>query len=402
MMARLPLLEFRPPTQLYRTSYFGTAKFDEFPPPVRELIVRSPQFIDITAGGGGVIYERVLAGQPASGNDRCYYAALSLRQVLCDGAAFDPGMNDERWAVQLSTLWHPENLPPATVDRVRKAAAKRASGEDVKNPSLSSEVAEYLDALLSLKDDLVRAVLAGWMSKRLTWRSLGWCRTDVESRPTIEYTPEEVGSWLVQLARRRRHFALAARNSAFREVTQLDALDAMNTLEILPGAVVWCNPAWPWEDTKQRNPYEFHTYDLSRLISDEPIPDQPFWLPSMDGIGADLLSWMEAAFRRGAGAFVLSNQSTNRPSPPEMLMWFAAKEVRPAFVLKTTAKGSSDSSFEDYFAVFGPEAEGNIRRALKQTVRSGPPWPACRSCGKTTDRLIGSEQLCGPCAEKKR
>lgn len=333
------------------TPYWGPQKVELFPPNILARIAQGQRYVDLTAGGGGMIFHQARLGHPAHGNDQNPYAALGF-SVIGDLQAMDFGGDWKQFHAQWANSFHPEELPATPGYIVERWPYTSSTGPI---PNVSLETATYMDSLLGLNQpaitySLVRAILGTF-----TFRSLTWDRRTSDDPPTAgtEVSPERV--WQKTGRALYRVMSYLVTNPASVTGSNLDALEAARTV-VRPGDVVYIDPAWPWGTEElaapadKLNPYRFLNETIGSLVLQRPwAPTTSFWMASDEArIYADLQAWISASFESGASAFILSTQGTNAPLPRELYKTFG---ITPTVVTAPSVTRSGSKTFTEWFGV---------------------------------------------------
>jgi hypothetical protein len=334
----------------YVTTYYGSQALTSFPEEVMAYIREGPQYVDITAGGGGMVFDRARTGQLVSANDRCYYAAMSLSAILLreDGDWTWPGF---------AAFTHPDNVEPK---EGYLTGLRNADGE-IKSKhgtlALNYALTTYVDGLLLKSDDpLIKSMVGKIFVNACTFRGFGWSKTSAEGIKTKDITPEWFWTKFARAGYRAMDFQKQVPDSvrANANVTYTDAQTALRSLPIMSGATVYSDPAWPWlkEMGGGPNPYEFFTYDVSAILAQREMEQVKFWEGSVEEVFADVRGWIRLALDKGAGQFILSTQGTN--APPAMEIFNAvAEEFKMAHVQEVIARSyGAGKPFSEWFAVY--------------------------------------------------
>jgi hypothetical protein len=349
----------------YSTPYWGSQALRIFPSEIVRLMENGRRYVDLTAGGGGMVFRLSHSGQRVHGNDRNPYSAFGF-QSFGKLQHMLQGRKPRDVTEEVAAWIHPGEIPLlqgglATFDqRSEETSLSRRIA-----PFLDIETAAYIDALCGL--GTLPAYLAGRvLMGSFTFRGYGWARRLVDKRETSAVKPLEF--W--QSCVRRLHLMTTAAAAATGRVSgsRLEALEAAQEV-VQPGDFVYSDPAWPWGPEEQKapstsspNPYTFLTQSLgSLLLQQRVVVNGGFWsAEDPQRIYADVESWMRAAFQRGARYFCLSTQGTNYPVPAEVFATLARiPDFTEVLVLKRESTVSAaHKKFTEWFGVY--EANGTL------------------------------------------
>jgi hypothetical protein len=332
------------------TPYWGPQKIAAFPDEVLSVFDAGDRYVDLTAGGGGMVFHRAKGGQPAHGNDRNPYAAAGFQAM--EELQQQP-LKDvfERYVA----AWHPDNLKV-----VRGYLSERMSlpYRGMTRPNVNVAVAEYFDSLMcagSVASYCAARVLLGTFS----FRQLSWDRRTSDEVPipctevTVETVRRKVGRQLFKLISAVEQLKAPVTGS-FGDATQTP---------LRTGDVVYSDPAWPWgpnENTTKdnSNPYVFLTTGVGSIMTQREIPQKSiaFWTPKdAEQIYADVVSWIRYAFDNNARAFVISTQGTNFPVPTELYPELSRRLCLRVEVLHSNARSEAMAKpFTEWFGIFHP------------------------------------------------
>jgi hypothetical protein len=311
-------------TQRFVTPYWGPQALTAFNPEVVAVFGEHLRYVDITAGGGGMVFNRAQLGQPSHGNDRNPYSAAGFRAV----ETLFPIVAEHKalWKA-FAAEWHPDNIRHVSDGYVStNLLSPEQFSTTGRAPNCRSDVAEYIDSLCT-HSPLAAFCASRVMLNLFTFRQISWDRktSDVPSRPCTDVTVKEFWEKTMRQLFRLMSGVLSLRAPV--TGSNLDATEAARTV-VRSGDVVYTDPAWPWgteelaSTTKDSgNPYEFLTCMMGSIITQRDIPKEsiPFWHnKAPERIFADVLSWIRNSFESGACTFVLSTQGTNFPLPREL------------------------------------------------------------------------------------
>jgi hypothetical protein len=326
--------------------YWGIQKLTSFPSSVLKEIADGKRYVDLTAGGGGMVFHRSLF-QAVHGNDRNAYAAAGFQTAQ----AIQARNCDLRWLSQWAENIHPRMI---RVDPFGYLQTQRGVEEDRFFPStLNKEMLEYTDALC-LHDPIAAYFTTRVLMDELTVRCRAWDRT-----PPVPFTPDYLHSKVTQIARTwftelRRRNPITGTNESAEKCASF----------VKSGDVVYTDPAWPWNGEQdqlgldQDNPYDFLTCAAGSILKQTHIrPDGiPFWLAKNgpEPIWDDVASWVCGAFEGGAKSFILSTQGTNWPAPDltlhEVGERAGVKLDHYEYTVATTRR--SGTKFTEWFGIY--------------------------------------------------
>ena len=308
----------------YATSYYGSQSKETMnvvTPFIEE------KYVDITSGGSSYPYQLMYNKIHIGVNDRCYYSYLNSKIVF--------------------------NTPSdqlilyKDVDNFDGYLSNKSGMEKYFSPKL----ARYIDALCQT-NDFTRALVGRVLVSKFTFRGFGWAKKMVNGRDTNQYTVEEFKKDLQRQEVRMKAFHDQIDQKNCIDVTNLDALQSLNILDI-KDAVVYTDPAWPWTGNTAPNPYKFFTDDVSSILMQDDAPQPIFWdAKSDEQIINEVVSWIQTALNKGAKYFILSTQSTNRPDPESMYAIINEKVHLHQYIVKDAWSFGSHKHFNEYFGVY--------------------------------------------------
>jgi hypothetical protein len=325
--------------------YWGIQELDSFPEAVLEVFNAGERYVDITAGGGGMVFERA-KHQPVHGNDRNPFAAAAFQVA--------------------NHIQNAPNSGPSELTRPGATFLNRPgwiSSNQGTNavPLLSHALAEYVDGLCQASFVssyfATRVLLKNFSSRARAW--------DKDLTGT-----QDVGTSVDDF-----HKMFIMEYAAFaNEVTSMHAISGTNQPAencgwfIFPGDVVYSDPAWPWtkDASMQRNytvgndptenPYTFLTCAVGSIYLQRDLigNNVPFWTQDdPTQIYSDCYTWISNAFLADAKTFVLSTQGTNFPDPSELYVELESRGLKlDQVVQKQAYTRNSKTPFVEYFGVF--------------------------------------------------
>jgi len=331
--------------QNYVTAYYGSQALTSFPLSVMREIDAANAYVDLTAGGGGMVYHQAdKYGKRVGYNDRCYYAYLGMSAVLEPAWDLDQPVTD--WFEDFGRKTHPDNVQRLSLGN------GYLSKLDTKAAKISDELRRYIDSLCVWfnQDALVLSTVGRVIVNNFTFRAFSWCGSDPSRKKVSDWSPEDFWTKMMRAAMRARAFYNRLVPSPH-EVLWGDAKHAAYEMNV-EGALVYSDPAWPWADTGP-NPYEWFHYDLSGILLQEDLPEIRFWQRGdFDNIVRETAEWGTLVLERDARGFILSTQGTNAPVPEEVF-----RAVGEHIPLKWTDVVTAQSlgaakPFTEHFAMF--------------------------------------------------
>ncbi len=312
----------------YATSYYGSQS-KETMSVVTQFVEQTGKYVDITSGGSSYPYQLLYNGLQVGVNDRCYYSYLNSKVVFTKSSCVvDEQILDinNRKDGYLSSL--------------------------LMEKYFSSDLAGYIDYVCDSGDELIRALVGRVLVGKFTFRGFGWAKKMVDGSFTNTYTPEQFRKDMLKQAKRIEAFTSQLPDDKCIGVTNMDALQSLNNLDV-SDAVVYTDPAWPWIGNMAQNPYKFFTDDVSSILMQKHAPQPVFWDERTDAqIIDEVISWGQSALSHGAKYFILSTQSTNRPSPPHMYDIINKTLHLHQYIVKDAWSFGSHKNFGEYFGVY--------------------------------------------------
>jgi hypothetical protein len=327
--------------------YWGIQKLTSFPKPILEEISSGKRYVDLTAGGGGMVFHRSNF-QRVHGNDRNAYAAAGYQTAQAIQSRGCKLRDFHGWAADI----HPEalnwRLYPGYLSSLSEGEWDRFYPSD-----LSDDVKQYVDALCN-HGPMTAYFTTRTLMDAFTVRCRAWDKRDPLAENDIYYLYDQITR-----IGRRWYQLLATRN----EITGTNVSAEQCASFVRRGDVVYTDPAWPWDPTQdeggfdQDNPYDFLTCAAGSILKQDHIrPDGiPFWLAKNgpEPIWDDVASWVKGAFEGGAKSFILSTQGTNWPSPDLTLHEVAeragVKLTHYQYEVVTTRR--SHTKFTEWFGI---------------------------------------------------
>jgi hypothetical protein len=331
--------------------YWGIQKLSSFPKRILQVFDGGSRYVDLTAGGGGMVFHRAKQGQPVHGNDRNTYAASAF-EVACILQTMSVEAI-EAYAGYFAADWH---HPPAETGYV----ASHQDDAQLWVPKVTPEVAHYIDQQCSV--GIVNAYfVVRSLLKLLSVRCRAWDKDDSDARRARTDVHFLAGYVRDEFER----FAGEVRGTGYASITGSNSSAEYLKEFVQPGDVVYTDPAWPWspaEDAKgfdQSNPYDFLTCAAGSILEQrEIVPDSiPFWTANdVEKIYDDTAQWIRDAFDAGARAFVLSSQGTNWPHPDLALAMAAERSGAPLkhYEYRVATTRRSNTPFTEWFGVYVP------------------------------------------------
>jgi hypothetical protein len=345
--------------------YFGSIEFDLYPPVLQQLIIDAPQYIDITAGGGNVLITRGMANQPVVGNDRCIYAAMSLQVLLQNALQLE--IDRETWFEALCERLHPDNVTP--VNGYMTACSRKNVF-----PFLNPGTARYLDGLCATNDPVFQVAVGQTLMRLTSFRFVAPARITQTGVPTEAFLEMDCFAGAAKgLLRSRITAEYLARFPAYQQhqVFIGDALDALHTAHIIPGAVVYADPAWPWGTDRPmtaHNPYKFQSEVITSCMVQQQQVEIPFWtVNNPERTLQDITAWIATALEHGVEHFILATQSTNDPNPELVFEHLLQKFPHVSVLQEDVYSSVSNQQYIHYFGVVSAtHVPDVIQKALQQ------------------------------------
>jgi len=286
------------------TVYWGTQSLDEMPDVVQHRAFESPQYIDLTAGGAQIPLHYARHGIAVGVNDRnpyAHYGHKASMQATPDDANYTEPMLRTAYAEVLLGIdpvegWTTRNSQLAAIAPI--------------------SICRHIDGIVRIHPEFAAAVGRTLVKYYRADDKRSWTPTWTESLTTFK---TQVVESLVEQWKMRVSLLTASPV----QCTNADADDALDEMHIVPGAMCYIDPAWPWQKQYVAddavNPYEFYTYEVGGIVTQKDVPHIDFWSNDDDTTPMrDVASWIGKAFDRGAGSFCVSTQSTNSPDPEEV------------------------------------------------------------------------------------
>jgi hypothetical protein len=304
--------------------YWGKQDIDEFPVALVQMIEESVQYIDLTAGSAQVPYYIATQGVPVAVNDRNPYAHWCHRLTMqeCQPPDWPHGIQPvEGWISTRSELRH--FITPVT--------------------------AQYLDGVCLLGIDRAVAVA------RMLVRHFRGEDKHSWDRRIERYSRQNLGVHIMtemsEMQRMRDGLRLCRP-----QCTSYDVTVAIDELAIVPGAVCYIDPAWPWDPAQHEQSetgYEFYTNELGGIVTQEDVPPIDFWSANdPERIMQEIANWVDWAFVNAAGWFVVSSQSTNYPPFEDVMDFLSSRfNVRAHYEIESVAT-TDGKKYTEFYGVF--------------------------------------------------
>jgi len=312
--------------------YWGVQKLDSFPPDIIAIFDRGNRYVDLTAGGGGMVFERAKV-QPVHGNDRNSYAAAAFtaaEELQGTRRTFDT----LKWDLREGFLYHFRMDDP--------------SQQRVPFPNVSDDIARVVDGLCEASD-VAAYIAVRTLLDLFSVRCRAWDKVHEISQD--DFLAKVRSTWTEFLQE----------TAVCRKITGSNFDAGLCSEFVLSGDVVYSDPAWPWSpafpnENADDNPYEFLTCSAGSILQQVLVMPEtiPFWVASEpERVIGDVSEWVSEALEAGANYFVLSTQGTNWPQPE--LMYHAVSElvgVPVAVTYRIATTRRSNTPFSEWFGVF--------------------------------------------------
>lgn len=119
--------------------------------------------------------------------------------------------------------------------------------------------------------------------------------------------------------------------------------------------------AWPYkESVGAPNPYRFFVEVVSSAMQQRQIRATHMWERStpekeiLDRVG----TYIDAAFEKGAGSFVVTTQDTNYPDPLEVFRWAASRWREVSVIKVRDYSHAATKPYYNYWAFYAPKKKG--------------------------------------------
>lgn len=312
----------------YATSYYGSQS-KETMSVVTQFVEQTGKYIDITSGGSSYPYQLLYNGLQVGVNDRCYYSYLNSKVVFTKSqCAIDNDIIDIN------------NREDGYVSNLQL------------QKFFSHDLAAYIDYICTHGNDLEKMLVGRVLVGKFTFRGFGWSKKMADGTYTNQYSVQNFQQDMLSQVKRINKFITQLPDDKCIGVTNMDAKQALNTLE-MNNAVVYTDPAWPWIGNIAANPYQFFTDDVSSILMQKHAPQPVFWDKKSDEeIIDEVISWGQTALEQGAKYFILSTQSTNRPSPPQMYDIINKTLHLHQYIVKDAWSFGAHRNFQEYFGVY--------------------------------------------------
>lgn len=278
------------------------------------------QFVDLTAGGMGIPYRICLKKKlPVVVNDISFYSHV------CGCAVFLPQ------DLHAEAFWR-EMLVAAKAKATEGLLVEMLTWDwlpsDAYPKMLPTETLAYLDGLLQLANtcdapDLLYAAIGKMLLTDLAFRGLGFTAVTTDDVHMLEITPDAM------IERILKHLGYFV----WKNTLLPDALKAENVVSWddaghfgatfnrgFQDAVVYVDPAWPWNKPNQPNPYFLSSVVLPCILKQtaskpELVAMQPWLYGEEDRILEDVIQWTTHVLQRGARKVIVNTRGTNYPDP---------------------------------------------------------------------------------------
>lgn len=273
------------------------------------------RYVDLTAGGMGTPYRMCREKHlPVAINDIGFYSHI------CGKATFQKQeLHDYAWWVNY--LHDMKSFAKEGIIS-EMLAWKWLNAGNVPS-ELPKETIRYLDGLLANSQD--NAILLAAVGKMLlsdfTFRGLGFSKTTPAKQPLadinvdacIEYILKNVGFYTL------KNMEIPEDLKEQNVVSWNDASNFVNSFDF-EGAVVYMDPAWPWNQPSVTNPYFLSSTVLPCMLRQSYAPDSlivltPWECGDEERIMNDVIHWVKTPLSKGAKRVIVNTQSTNYPDP---------------------------------------------------------------------------------------
>lgn len=298
--------------------YFGTRGPEMFSKYFLSKVERhGGAFIDITAGTGQFPYHLATEkGLSVGLVERCPYVGYLLQAIFTDIKLDRP-----RWSGKLELN---EKIEVAFgTKHIGYLAGLRTTDRKVYD-AFSKPTAMMIDSVMACNqhNPLVLHCMARAIGRLFLYRGVNISRTTSKGGKTIDVGPLEV----IDVAKRTYDRMMDLRiDSADHWVKVGDSTKVIETIpeRVIKNSIVYADPAWPYaKQFGSSNPYKIAYEFLSSIMVQKQLTLSKVWeIASEARIYADVETWIDTAFRRGASMFILCSQDTNFPSEQELKQW---------------------------------------------------------------------------------
>jgi len=305
----------------FSIGYFGSQQ--RFYQKIRELSV-SEQYIDVTAGGGGVPY-RLLSEKSASKvvtNDLSFYSYICSKTVL-----------------EGTQISEEELLAIVEVEDKTNYLSSKDSG--IRHGFFNAPLRKFIDGYCIKHKDfpLALAALGKTLLYDCTFRGLAFCKKLANKQRMEDVTVPEFKEMILK---HLRYFNKKILEKTESKAFNSNANDFVMNFNEFEGTTVYTDPAWPFNPklgySVGENPYLYsseiipsillqsdlvlklpwNTRDLFTKDRSEKV-DYSVFLPELKNkILSDVFLWIDISFEKGAKQFIINTQSTNFPIPEEL------------------------------------------------------------------------------------
>lgn len=284
--------------------YFGTRGPDMFSEYFLKQVDAAGRFIDITAGTGQFPYYLATERDKQIGLvERCPYVGYLLHSIF-SGRPLE------------QVEWEPE---------AKRGYLFARGHADVKLAAIiNKHVARTVDgfAQANVGNLLALHCIGRAVNRLFLYRGMTLSKKAADGRATIDIQPQEV----LDVARKTYDRMAKLRLDRVRHWVQVG--DSVCVLKMMPahiikGSTVYADPAWPYaKQFGSSNPYRMAYEFTSSIMLQKQLTLSKIWeIDKLDQIHADIASWVDTAFARGAKQFILCSQDTNSPTEGELKEW---------------------------------------------------------------------------------
>ena len=268
------------------------------------------RYVDLTAGGMGMPYQICLEKLiPVSVNDIGYFSHV------CGKAVFTNSFKTYNW----DEILNPMELCPGMISKIDSydwlsVSFKLRLPEKCKN---------YLDTLCAKNQEnyILLASIGKFLLGDMTFRGLSFCNTTNEKRQISSFTIEDlqlvIKKYIQYFERKRDQLPIELREQ---NIVSWNNASNFVTTQDFNGALVYMDPAWPWNNTSADNPYFLSSVIIPTILMQSDAPEkmisfEPWVYGGKEIILKDIFHWVNSALRGGAYRVIVNTQSTNYPDP---------------------------------------------------------------------------------------
>jgi hypothetical protein len=332
----------------YRAIYFGTQARQELPDKILQQL--RTQYIDPTCGSGTTLWKLHMRYPQLAlaGSDHCLYVIRNLQAVTDESLCLQ--QDREEWYRAFCEYMHPD-----LATRASGFLTQQRRTDPMHRPRVSLDLAQYFDGLLqpSPRLHVLQALIGRYIASEFMFRAAAWSHVTTSRRKVWDITPLDVYPVIARQLWRIRLYAEQLRHTQW-QVLHADAADALQQLDIKPGALVYLNPAWPWNIGPTTLPYDVFYYEFGAILAQESIPLlQPWTADNLEPIYKDVSRWLSIALSRNA-TVCLSTQSTNKPVPEELYAELAARGFKGEVWSVPVQSHRTFKPFTEWYSLYRP------------------------------------------------